>query len=117
MSMTDCIRVQERVALGERLADSDRSHLSSCQQCSLVAETYSLLDASLESLAEPVPDGFADRVMSRLPDLELARSPRWFNARWVELAFANVALVCAVVNTLRFLAGVLIANFSLGATP
>jgi len=117
MSMIDCIRVQERIALGERLADSERSHVSSCEQCSLVAETYSVLDASLEFLAEPVPDGFADRVMGRLTELEVARSPRWFNARWVELAFDNVALVCAVVNTVRFLAGVLIANFSLGATP
>jgi hypothetical protein len=115
--MNHCIKVQERIALGEPLSDSERIHLSSCEQCGQVAETYSLLDASLESLAEPVPQGFVDRVMNRLPAHELARSPRWFDAGWVELALANVALICALLNTVRFLAGVLIPSVSLGGTP
>jgi len=115
--MSHCIEIQERIALGEPLPDAQRSHLTSCQACSLVAEAYSLLDASLSSLAEPVPPGFADRVMSRLPSHEVARAPRWFDARWVELALANAALVCALVNTVRFLAGVLVPTASLGATP
>ncbi|MEO7035444.1 MAG: hypothetical protein ABI548_16070 [Polyangiaceae bacterium] len=115
--MIHCIEVQERIALGEPLPGLERSHLSSCAHCSSVAETYSLLDASLESLAEPVPQGFADRVISRLAGHEVARSPRWFNACWVELAFANLALACALLNTVRFLAGVLIPTVSLGATP
>jgi hypothetical protein len=71
----------------------------------------------LESLAEPVPQGFADRVMNELAAHEVARSPRWFEARWVELALANVALLCAILNTARFLAGVLIPGVSLGAAP
>jgi hypothetical protein len=115
--MSHCIEIQERIALGEPLPDAARSHLSSCQACSLVAEAYSLLDASLEALAEPVPLDFADRVMSRLPAHEPARARRWFEAGWVELALANAALVCALVNTVRFLAGVLIPSVSLGATP
>jgi hypothetical protein len=115
--MIDCIEVQERIALGEPLPDAERIHVSSCEQCSLVAETYSLLDASLESLAEPVPNGFADRVMSQLAAHEAARAPRWFDAGWFELALANVALVCALLNTVRFLAGVLIPSVSLGAAP
>jgi hypothetical protein len=115
--MTDCTKVQERIALGQPLAEAERAHLSDCKHCALVAETHSLLDASLEALAEPVPDGFADRVMSQLAALEVARSSRWFNAGWVELALANAALVCALVNTLRFLAGVLIPSVSLGGTP
>src|SRR5882724_11107483 len=106
--MTHCTEVQERIALGEPLPDAERVHLSSCKHCNLVAEAYSLLDASLESLAEPVPHGFADRVMTRLTTHEVPRSTRWFNAGWAELALANVALLCALVNTLRFLAGVLI---------
>jgi hypothetical protein len=117
MSMTRCIEVQERIALGEPLPDLERIHVSSCEQCSLVAETYSLLDASLESLAEPVPEGFADRMMSRLAANESARSPSWFDARWFELALANVALLCALLNTVRFLAGVLVPSVSLGAAP
>jgi len=115
--MTPCIEVQERVALGEPLTDAQRRHLSSCERCSHVAETYSELDASLEFLAEPVPDGFADRVMSRLAAPEAVRAPRWFEARWVEVALANVALVCALVNTVRFLAGILIPSVSLGGVP
>lgn len=117
MSMTQCNEVQERLALGELLADLDRNHLLSCERCRLVAAAYSLLDASLESLAEPVPNGFADRVMSRISERAVATSPPWFNAGWVELALANVALICALVNTVRFLAGVLIPSASLGATP
>ena len=115
--MSHCIEVQERIALGEPLPDAQRSHLSSCRECSLVAEAYSLLDASLSFLAEPVPQGFADRVMSRLLSHEPARAPRWFDAGWVELALANAALLCALVNTMRFLAGVLIPTVSLGARP
>jgi hypothetical protein len=115
--MKHCIELQERIALGEPLNERERRHLSSCEHCGAVAEAYSLLDASLESLAEPVPQGFADRVMNELAAQDVARSPRWFEAGWVELALANVALLCAVLNTARFLAGVLIPGVSLGAAP
>jgi hypothetical protein len=115
--MNHCTEVQERIALGQPLSEAERHHLSSCERCGPVAETYSLLDASLESLAEPVPQGFADRVMNALAAHEVARSPRWFDAGWVELALTNVALLCAVLNTARFLAGVLIPSVSLGAMP
>jgi hypothetical protein len=115
--MNHCTKVQERVALGEPLSEPDRVHLSNCERCSLVAETYSLLDASLDSLAEPVPEGFADRVMSRLAALEVDPSKRWFDARWAELALANVALLCALLNTVRFLAGILVPTVSFGGAP
>lgn len=115
--MKVCSQIQERIALAEPLPDAERLHLSSCEQCSLVAEAHSQLDASLEYLVEPVPEGFADRVMSRIAQPELAHAPRWFEARWVELALANVALVCALVNAVRFVAGVLIPTVSLGVTP
>jgi hypothetical protein len=115
--MGHCIEIQERIALGEPLLDSEHRHLSSCERCSFVAETYSQLDASLESLAEPVPDGFAERVMSRLAAPKEAYAPRWFESRWFELGLANVALVCALVNAVRFLAGILIPSVSLGVTP
>jgi len=115
--MTDCTEIQERIALGQPLFEAQRVHLSNCERCSHVAETFSRLDASLESLLEPVPDGFADRVMSRIALLEGARARRWFDARWVELALTNAALVCALVNTVRFLASVLIPSVSLGGTP
>lgn len=115
--MTHCTEIQERIAVGEALRDSDRLHLSSCERCSLVAETYSQLDVSLASLWEPVPGGFADRVMSRIAAVEPVHAPRWFEARWFELALANVALVCALVNTVRFVAGVLIPSVSLGVSP
>jgi len=113
--MPHCIEVQERIALGEPLHQAEQLHLSSCERCSRVAETYSQLDVSLASLSEPVPDGFADRVMGRIAAAAVA--PRWFDARWFELALANVALVCAAVNAVRFLAGVLIPSVSLGVTP
>jgi hypothetical protein len=115
--MSDCTEIQERIALGQPLLDAARVHLSSCERCSHVAETHSRLDASLESLVEPVPDGFAERVMSRIAVLEGKRSGRWFDARWVELALTNAALVCALVNTVRFLASVLIPSVSLGGVP
>jgi anti-sigma factor RsiW len=115
--MSDCTEIQERIALGQPLFDAQRVHLSSCERCSQVAETFSRLDASLESLAEPVPDGFADRVMSRIAVLESVRPNRWFDAHWAQLALANAALVCALVNTVRFLASVLIPSVSLGGTP
>jgi len=115
--MTDCTEIQERIALGQPLRDAQHVHLSSCERCSHVAETFSRLDASLEALVEPVPDGFADRLMTRIAVLEGERSRRWFDARWVELGLTNAALVCALVNTVRFLASVLIPSVSLGGTP
>jgi hypothetical protein len=115
--MFPCAKVQERIALGEQLPDSEQIHLSGCERCTRVAETYSLLDASLESLAEPVPSAFADRVMNRIAEHELARPTRWFHAGWAELALANAALAGALLNTLRFLADVLIPSVSLGGTP
>jgi hypothetical protein len=117
MTMKHCNEVQERIALGEPLTEPEQLHMSSCEHCSSVAHAYSLLDASLESLAEPVPQGFADRVMNELATHDVVtRSPRWFDASWVELALANAALLCAVLNTARFLAGVLIPSVSLGAS-
>lgn len=119
MTMKHCNEVQERIALGEPLTEPELLHISGCEHCGSVAETYSLLDASLESLAEPVPQGFAHRVMNELATHDVARSPRsprWFDASWVELALANAALLCAVLNTARFLAGVLIPSVSLGGT-
>jgi len=115
--MTDCTKIQERIASSEPLRPSEQSHLSSCEACSRVAQTYAELELSLEALAEPVPDGFADRVMSRIAELPMTRSRRWFDARWVEFALTNVALACAVVNAVRFLAGVLIPSVSLGGAP
>ena len=116
MTMKHCNEVQERIALGEPLTEPELLHMSSCEHCSSVAQAYSLLDASLESLAEPVPQGFVDRVMNELATHDVTRSPRWFDASWVELALANAALLCAVLNTARFLAGVLIPSVSLGAS-
>jgi len=115
--MITCAKVQERIALGESLPDSERLHLSSCEHCTSVAETHSLLDASLEALVEPVPSAFAERVMSRIAEQEAPRSKRWFHAGWAELALANAALACALLNTLRFLANILIPSVSLGGTP
>lgn len=115
--MTDCTKIQERIASSEPLRQSERVHLSSCERCSGVAQSYAELDVSLEALAEPVPDGFADRVMSQIAALEVTRSRRWFDARWVEFALTNLALACAVVNAVRFLAGVLIPSVSLGGAP
>ena len=117
MIMIHCVEVQEQIALGQPLTEPEQHHLTRCERCGAVAEAYSLLDASLESLAEPVPPGFADRVMNELLEHEVARPRRWFDAGWVELALANVALICAVLNTARFLAGVLVPTISLGAAP
>ena len=55
--------------------------------------------------------------MSRLASEEVARKARWFNAGWAELVLANVALLCALGNTVRFLAGILIPSVGLGGTP
>ncbi|HYP77668.1 MAG TPA: hypothetical protein VER12_16975 [Polyangiaceae bacterium] len=115
--MTQCTDVQERIALGESLLDEESRHLASCERCSRVAEMSARLDASLESLFEPVPDGFADRVMHRLSASQSIPARSWLDAPWVELALANAALVCALVNAVRFLAGVLLPSVSLGGTP
>jgi len=115
--MTDCTETQERIALGRPLLHAQRIHLFSCEQCSRVAEAFSRLDASLKSLTEPVPEGFADRVMCQIAAHPRVESRPWFEAGWVQFALVNVALAGALLNVVRFLASVLVPSVSLGGAP
>lgn len=78
-----------------------RAHILSCEECLSEADGYSTVTASLALAADPVPlpDGFAERVMSKVtesqptPARAPARRRRW---GWVE-ALAGVSLAAAVV--------------------
>ena len=78
-----------------------RSHLLSCEECMAEADSYASVEAqlALTVAAEPLPAGFADRVIERVrderPDVAAERAPR---RRWRALeAFGAVALGLSVL--------------------
>jgi hypothetical protein len=118
--MDPCNEVQEKLARGGSLTGAERAHAAACGRCLAVAADCSWLDAALAVVAVPVPAGFADRVMARLPELDgatAAASPRWYQRRWAELAFANAAALVTVLNVARFLARVFVSQIAQGGSP
>lgn len=115
--MEPCNETQEAIAVGRRLSAQQQSHAAGCAGCAAIAASYSLLDATLETFAPVVPDGFADRVMG----LVAAEAPpgglRWFERRPIQLVVANAAALCAVLNVAWFVARVFAADVALGGTP
>jgi hypothetical protein len=112
-----CNHIQETIARGAPLDAEARRHVVDCGRCAPVAAAYSLLDGTLEALASDVPPGFADRVMALIADDE-ARAPlRWFERRWIQIAFAHAAAACALFNVARFVMGIFVSNVALGGTP
>ncbi|MGH2729194.1 MAG: anti-sigma factor [Actinomycetota bacterium] len=80
-----------------------RAHILSCEECLSEADGYSTVTTSLALAADPVPlpSGFADRVLSRVADIQPAptlsatRRPRW-RWGWAQ-AMAVVSLVATAV--------------------
>jgi hypothetical protein len=133
--MDPCNETQEKIAAGLALPDAHQRHAAACARCAAVAASYSLLDATLETFAPRVPEGFADGVMA-LVAAEAApragakaasgpatidgpgqRLPRWFERRPVQLVVANAAALCAVFNVAWFVMRVFSADVALGGTP
>ena len=114
-----CAETQEKIARGEPLDDAERDHALDCAECSSVV----VLAATLDALDPGVPEGFADRVMTRVAleakdgALEPARPPRWYEGRWAGVLLAAAATLVFVLNAARFVAGVLIPAGSFGGAP
>jgi|GEM_PF-1666295 len=128
--MHPCNETQEKIAAGQRLSAEDQRHAAACARCAAVAASYSLLDATLETFAPRVPDGFADGVMAlvaaeaAVPEGGTARTVgrgqrmlRWFERPPVQLIVANAAALCAVFNVAWFVMRVFLADVALGGTP
>jgi len=124
--MDRCNETQENIAAGVALSAGEQRHAAGCARCAAVAASYSLLDATLETFAPAVPDGFADRVMALVAAEEVAPgaakqerggSSRWFERRPVQLAVAHAAALCAVFNVAWFVVRVFAADVALGGTP
>jgi len=116
--MDPCNETQEEIAAGRRLSVEQQSHAATCAGCAAIAASYSLLDATLETFAPVVPDGFAERVMGLVAaEAAPGRPARWFERRPIQLLVANAAAVCAVLNVAWFVARVFAADVALGVTP
>jgi hypothetical protein len=116
----DCNEVQEKVALGQRLAQAEAEHAASCATCGRVAEAWGTLELALDDLRPmvEVPAGFADRVMQAIVQEEKeSRSLRWFEHRWAQVGLAHVGALVSLYNLVRFVAHVLVPSLSLGGTP
>ena len=113
--MSSCNDIQEKIARGESLSQSERAHTSACKSCASVIADFSLLDATLSRFGTAVPAGFADRVMAGVAAEGTAAPcpPR----RWVSLTLTYAAGVLAAANVVGFLASVFAASVALGGTP
>ena len=115
--MDPCNRIQEDIAAGAGLDPEAQRHVAECTGCAPVAAAYSLLDATLEAFAPEVPAGFADRVMALIGQDDAPSPLRWFERRWVQIAFAHAAAACTVFNVARFVVRIFVADIALGGTP
>ncbi len=107
----NCNDIQEKLARALVLSPEDARHATDCAACAGVAETYALLDVALDPERVLPPDGFADRVMARLESEGDAR--RFIDRPWVTVLLVNAAVVLAMLNVARFIAGVLVASVGL----
>jgi hypothetical protein len=117
--MDPCNDIQEKIAGGAPLHAAEQRHTADCARCAAVASAYSLLDVTLGAFVPVVPPGFADRVMALVAEAEDAgpAPARWFERRWIQIAFAHAAAVCAVLNVARFLVRIFVSDVALGGTP
>lgn len=62
----ECILVQENIAWGKSLAQSDQDHVLSCPKCSLIAIEFEEIDSIIKNTEAFVPEGFANKVMDKV---------------------------------------------------
>jgi len=118
-SAIPCNAIQECIVLGESLDDANQAHVLACASCSRLAAEWMALDGLVAGGIDggvAVPDGFADRVMANLvPDsVAASRFEGLLGRRWVQLALAQVGLVVAIANVIRFVFSTVIPSTSLG---
>ena len=122
MQPSPCNGIQERIVAGDALDEARAAHTLVCASCGRVASEWMALDSAIADEMEggmDVPDGFADRVMAAaLAEPRAAtRIGRVLGRRWLQVALANVGLVVAIANLLRFVFSTLLPAASLGGTP
>ena len=104
----NCSDIQEQLAWGKSLSPEQREHTATCAHCLKIATNYSLLDETLGAMTSDVPAAFAERVMVQVR-LEAQRSALgWLGERWIQIALVYGGALVAVLNVLRFLAGILV---------
>jgi len=115
-----CTRIQERIVAGEALGDVEQTHVLACAGCARLAADCVALDSLVADEihgAIALPDDFADRVMRRLDAESPAAGDELWGRRWVQVALANVGIVFALVNLVRFVFATLIPTATLGGLP
>lgn len=65
-----CDVVQENIAWGKSLSEIDQKHVLTCLKCQCIALEFEEVDSTIKNISADIPDGFADRVMSRVATLE-----------------------------------------------
>jgi anti-sigma factor RsiW len=117
--MNECDEFTVILALGEDATPEEKAaaeaHAAECAECTALAEAFNRAEAELSTLVT-APNGFADRVMKRMPLPEPARRESWtpvwvlsgaayalaaiFGGSVIWLAFSNPSVISAAVNDL-----------------
>ena len=101
------------------------AHAASCASCGALTRQMADLDKAFAGhLDVHVPEGFADRVMARLPPASAAREARrgltarlngLLERRSVQIALAHAGAAVTIANLIRFVFSLLVPATSLGA--
>ena len=82
--------------LSEPEAKRMEAHLNQCEDCSALLEAYKAIDEGVMDLTEPIPEGFAQRVMDNLPKQEKPKRRRFAYGGFTAVAAVAAVLVLAI---------------------
>ena len=119
---THCNIIQQAIAIGQELTQEQAAHVSGCLDCGALQREYAQLDQLVEqAMTQAVPDGFAERVLARLPtpprhagdNLFDERLPGLFaHSRLARLVWLGLGIAIGVSHIIRFFFGVFIAGMA-----
>lgn len=78
-NQTYCEAIQQSIAIGQELKPSQLVHIQQCRQCAVLRDNIQKLDRALgQATANLVPDGFVERLMPQLQQLNAAETEIYF---------------------------------------
>jgi hypothetical protein len=118
-----CNAIQEEIVWGKTLTEDFQEHILSCLDCNQIAMGFSKLDSLIhQHLSEvEVPEGFAERVMSRIAASPMIQSADWalrlsgwfdfiLGLRPIQIGLAYMGAIFAFGNFVRFILAVILPS-------
>ena len=76
---THCDAIQQHIATGQELSPAQLVHIQQCRQCAVLRGNIQKLDSAFrQSTANLVPDGFLERFMEQLQQVDAEATEPYF---------------------------------------